>query len=139
MTQQELSEPYDLVAVEDYRRQARDFLGRAREYLADDDLHQASEKGWGAAAWMAKAVAVTQGWEYRQHAQFGVVLQNASDLSGDDRFRLFRAVAFELHQNFYTRKRFLSGRSIASSLDDMAELLEILEPLTLPANGNANY
>ena len=43
--------------VEDYRQQSRYFLAKSREYLADDDLHQASEKGWGAAAWMAKAVA----------------------------------------------------------------------------------
>ncbi len=138
MAQQGISEPYDLVAIEDYRRQAREFLGNAHDYLAQDDLHQASEKGWGAAAWMAKAVAVSQGWEYNQHAHFGVVLQNAGDLTGDGRFRLFRAVAFELHQNFYTRKRFLSDRAINSSLDDIAELLDSLEPLTIPANGQAN-
>ena len=52
-------EPYqqDGNAVADYRQRSRIFLARAREYLAIDDLHQASEKGWGAATWMAKAVA----------------------------------------------------------------------------------
>ena len=137
MTQQNVSEPFDPVAVEDYRRQAREFLEKARVYLADDDLHQASEKGWGAAAWMAKAIAVTHGWEYNQHAHFGVVLQNASDVTGDDRLRVFRAVAYELHQNFYTRKRFLSDRAIGLSLDNIAELLDALEPLTVPANEQA--
>ena len=29
--------------------QARDFLAKSREYLTQSDLHQASEKGWGAA------------------------------------------------------------------------------------------
>ena len=135
MTQPNVSEQFDPVAVEDYRQQAHAFLARAREYLAVDDLHQASEKGWGAAAWMAKAVATTQGWQYSQHAQFGVVLQNTSELTGDDRFRVFRAVAYELHQNFCTRKRFLSARGIGLNLDNMAELLEALEPLTIPANG----
>ena len=135
MTQPNVSEQFDPVAVEDYRQQAHAFLARAREYLAVDDLHQASEKGWGAAAGMAKAVATTQGWQYSQHAQFGVVLQNTSELTGDDRFRVFRAVAYELHQNFYTRKRFLSARGIGLNLDNMAELLEALEPLTIPANG----
>ena len=50
--------------------QAREFLDKAREYLAVGDLHQASEKGWGAAAHMAKAVALAQGWPYDRHSQF---------------------------------------------------------------------
>ena len=131
-------EPYDPEAVEDYRQQAHDFLRRARQYLAADDLHQASEKGWGAAAWMAKAVAVTHGWEYRQHAQFGVVLNNASVLTGNDRLRLLSAVAYGLHQNYYIRKRFLNDRTVELSLEDMAELLDILDPLTTPGNGQAS-
>jgi hypothetical protein len=135
MTQPDLSENDDPIAVEDYRRQAYDFLGKARVYLGADDLHQASEKGWGAAAWMAKAVATTQGWEYSQHAHFGVVLNSASVITDNDRLRVLRAVAYELHQNLYTRKRFLSDREIGLSLDNMAELLEALEPLTVPANG----
>ena len=137
MTQPDLSEQYDPIAVEDYRQQAHDFLSRARGYLAADDLHQASEKGWGAAAWMAKAVAVAQGWEYRQHAQFGVVLNNARDLTGNDRLRLLSAVAYGLHQNYYIRKRFLNHQTIGLSLDDMAELLDILEPLATLANQEA--
>ena len=137
MTQPGLSEQYDPIAVEDYRQQAHDFLSRAREYLTADDLHQASEKGWGAAACMAKAVAVAQGWEYRQHAQFGVVLNNASDLTGNDRLRLLSAVAYGLHQNYYIRKRFLSHRTIGLSLDDMEELLDTLEPLATLANQGA--
>ena len=137
MTQPDLSEQYDPEAIADYRQQAYAFLGRAREYLASDDLHQASEKGWGAAAWMVKAVAVTQGWEYRQHAQFGVVMYNASDLTGNDLLLDLSDTAYRLHRNYYTRKRFLSSRTIAHSLDRMAELLDTLEPLTLPNNGQA--
>ena len=120
MTQINLSEEYDPVAAEDYRRQAREFLGKAREYLAVDDLHQASEKGWGAAAWMAKAVAVTQGWEYRQHAQFGVVMYNASVLLDEPDLTTLGAVAEGLHRNYYTRKRFLIPDMIAHVLDRIA-------------------
>ena len=138
MLQHGATEQYIPEAVEDYRQQARDFLVKAREYLAADDLHQASEKGWGAAAWMAKAVAVTQGWEYRQHAQFGVVLYNAGDLIGNDRLRVLGAVAYGLHQNYYIRKRFLNDRAISQSLDDMSELLDTLEPLTNPDDEQAN-
>ena len=138
MTQPDISEPFDPVAVEDYRQQAHAFLVKAQEYLAADDLHQASEKGWGAAAWMAKAVAVTQGWEYNQHAHFGVVCRNVSDLTGDDRLLDLSAIAYELHRGYYTRKRFLSGRTIARSLDQMADLLDSLEPLTIPDNEQAD-
>ena len=134
MTQPNLSEPYDPVAVEDYRQQAYAFLTRAQEYLAVDDLHQASEKGWGAAAWMAKAVAVTQGWEYRQHAQFGVVIYNAGLMLDNTRLTLLGDVAEGLHRNYYTRKRFLIPEVIAQSLDRTVELLDALEPLTVSVN-----
>ncbi len=132
------TEQYDPEVVEDYRQQARYFLMKSREYLAIDDLHQASEKGWGAAAWMAKAVAVVRGWEYTEHAQFGVVCRNASELSGNDRLLDLSNAAYGLHRNYYTRKMFLSDRTIARDLDQMAELLDCLEPLTIPANGQAN-
>ena len=138
MTIHNLPEPYDPDAVEDYRQQSRIFLGRAREYLAADDLQQASEKGWGAAAWMAKAIAVAQGWEFEMHAQFGVVLRNASDLTGNDRLLDLGAVAYTLHRGYYTRTFLLSSRTIARNLDQMTELLDTLEPLTAPANGQAS-
>lgn len=143
MTQPDLAEPYDPEAAADYRQQSRHFLAKSWEYLAADDLHQASEKSWGAVAWMAKAVAVTQGWDYIQHAQFGVVLRNVgalieNDRIENDRLRLLAEVAYGLHRNHYTRKRFLDAETIRRSLEDMAELLDILEPLAVPGNGQAN-
>lgn len=125
-------EPYDQgeSAVADYRRQARVFLSKGREYLAEGDWHQAAEKGWGAAAWMAKAVAEAQGWEYKQHDQFFTVMYDAADLSGDARMDNFRATANEMHGFFYTRRRFLDSGAIGRGLDRMETLLDILEPLT---------
>ena len=132
MPQMSPMQPYDEVreTIEDYRLQSREFLDRSRRYLADDDLHQASEKGWGAAAWMAKAVATARGWQYDKHEHFGEVLYQAGKLTGDDRFRTLRAIANGLHGNFYQRKRFLHSDDIAGSLDEVAMLLDILEPLT---------
>ena len=122
--------PDDPVAVADYRKQARDFLVKSREYLADDDLHQASEKGWGAAAWMAKAVAEAQGWEYERHDQFNNVLNNARAATGNDRLPRLSRIANRLHRNFYTRRRFLDANSIGQNLDFISEMLDALEPLT---------
>ena len=42
----------------------------------------------------------------------------------------FRARANELHGFFYTRKRFLFPQAIDEGLNEMATLLDILEPLT---------
>ena len=124
---------FDPGAIEDYRRKSREFLARGLAFLAEGDLHQASEKGWGAAAWMAKAVATAQGWEYRKHGQFSLVLDNARRLTGNNRLRDLRSIANELHGNYYVRDLLLSADSIGLDLEAMAELLEILEPLTEPA------
>lgn len=132
MTQSSPMEPSDGPAAEiaDYRRQAREFLLKSRQYLAEDDLHQASEKGWGAAAWMAKATAEAQGWQYKKHDQFNVVLNNARLLTGDDGLPGLRGIANDLHTNFYKRRLLLSADAIAVDLDHVAILLDILEPLT---------
>ena len=135
MMQLNLDESYDTKAVAYCRREARGFLVKARGYLAADDLHQASEKGRGAAAWMAKAVAAVYGWQYREHAQFGIVLNNAARLTGNSRIIELKSIAYGLHVNYYTRRRFLSAWSITQEIDRMAELLDILEPLTVPGNG----
>ena len=127
-----IDELFDPAATADYRQQARQFLTKSREYLGAGDLHQASEKGWGAAAWMAKAVATAQGWEYNQHDQFIVVLNNAVLVLGDDRLRGLRSIANELHGNYYKREFLLIADAIGLDLDSIAELLDILEPLTEP-------
>ncbi len=124
---------FDHGAIEDYRRKSREFLARSKTFLAEGDLHQASEKGWGAAAWMAKAVATAQGWEYRKHDQFSVVLNSARLLTGNNRLRDLRSVANELHSNYYKREFLLSSDSVGLDLEAMSELLDILEPLTEPA------
>ena len=123
------AEPNGPGAVEDYRQQARHFQAKSREYLAEGELHQASEKGWGTAAWMTKAVALTYGWEYEKHEQFNVVLNNVRALTGNNRIGELRAMANDLHRDFYIRRRFLDVGSIEVGLDRMDELLELLEPL----------
>ena len=132
MTQMSPMEPFDQPddPVADYRQQARGFLVKSRQYLAEDDLHQAAEKGWGAAAWMAKAVAENRGWQYVRHEHFNDVVNRARQLSGDARLGDLRSRANELHGYFYTRKAFLNSQDIGEGLNRMAVFLDILEPLT---------
>ena len=137
MANQAPMEPYDNESepVADYREQSREFLVRARNHLASGDLHQASEKGWGAAAWMTKAAAEAQGWQYSRHDEFFTVMYQAQDLTSDSRLENLRRVANELHGFYYTRKIFLRPDVIDRDLDQVGLLLDILQPLTEPAQG----
>ena len=115
--------------IDEYEAQARQFLVFARQYLADGILHQACEKGWGAAAHMAKAVALANGWEYDTHSQFRSVLRSASIAAGEPEIRRLRRTAYYLHQSFYELGSLLDADDIAEELDDIEELLELLTPL----------
>ncbi len=117
-------------SVAAHAAQARDLLTRGREYLASGNLHQASEKGWGAAAHMAKAVALAQGWEYQRHSQFHQVMNQAATMTGGNRLRLLHGRADILHVNFYELSRGLDARIIGEDLGSIEELLELLSPLT---------
>ena len=119
----------DNTSIQDYIEQSRDFLQKARHYLAEDDLHQASEKGWGAASHMTKAVAYANGWEYQKHHQFNVVLNNIRRLTGNDEVLQLSAVANQLHSNYYERKRFLDAEAIGLSLNHVETLMDIMQPL----------
>ena len=79
---------------------------------------------------MAKAVAEAQGWKYTRRDEFADVINRARTLSGDARLRNLRRAANELHGYFYTRKRFLDAADIGEGLDEIAAMLDILEPLT---------
>lgn len=120
----------DRRAVETYARLSTTFLQKSRDYLASGDLHQASEKGWGAAAHMAKAVATAQGWEYERHRDFSIVLNNVWRLTGNDRVRDLRGSPNDLHEYFYERDEFLDAAVIAADIESVAELVELLAPLT---------
>ena len=114
----------------DFRSQAWDFLAKSRQYLDEGDLHQASEKGWGAAAHMVKAVATARGWEYEIHDQFRSAVRNARQWSRDERLRTLGYSAEALHKNYYQRGIFLDSEEIEADLDDVKLMLNILHPLT---------
>ena len=113
--------------IADHSHQAREFLAKGREYLAAGDLHQASEKGWGAAAHMAKAVSLAQGWQYERHSHFHRVMNQAGRLSASDRVRFLHGRAEVLHANLYELGPDLNGEVIC---DDLTSIAELLEPLT---------
>ena len=85
------------VAKTSYREQAHIYFRQAQEELDKGDLRQASEKGWGAASQMVKAVAVRKGLSHNGHAHLVSVVSGLNDHKLYDEFGIAQA----LHINFY--------------------------------------
>ena len=106
---------------------ANEFLPRARAYLAQGDLLQASEKGWGATARMVKAAADTRGWQHSGHRDlYRTVDRLAVELS-DQRLRDLFHSASTLHQNFY--EGHMSESTVSEALDDVQEIVGRLQAI----------
>ena len=111
----------------DYRAGSRRMMAQSRTELAQGDLQQASEKGWGAAAQMMKAVADTRGWQHDRHRHLHQIASRLRAEKGDrDIYRLF-AIAETLHENFYENQ--MAAQDIREALEDVERLLEKLEAI----------
>lgn len=116
------------MAMEKYHDDSRALLAQARFELAEGDVRQASEQGWGAVALILKAIAERRGWEHGKHRHLSRVASRLrSELGNRDVFRYYQ-VADSLHGNFYEDE--LPPRDIGEGLDDVERLLGLLEPLT---------
>ena len=104
-----------------------EFLARARGYLADDDLLQASEKGWGAASQMVKAVAEARGWNHSGHRRLHQTVERLAAETGQAELRTFFNAANTLHANFYDG--FLPATAISADLEAVERFVELLRPL----------
>jgi hypothetical protein len=77
------------------------YLKEADALIGKGDYVQASEKYWGAAAEMVKAVASKRGIDIKSHGElFSFVSRLKDELHKPDLPRLF-SLASTLHQNFY--------------------------------------
>ncbi len=110
-----------MVVANRYAEQSRIFLRQAYEELERDDSHQASEKGWGAAAQIVKAVAEERGLDHGGHVElYAVVRHVRAEYGIDDLMDLFRT-AGHLHFNFY--EGVLDGDEVRKSLDEVSEFV----------------
>ena len=110
-----------------YQQSSEHFLAQARQELADGDLPQASEKGWGATVQMLKAVAEQRGWEHSRHRHHLVTASRLRSETGDGNIRRWFNTASALHENFYENT--MQSFEVAESLDDVEALLNKLLPL----------
>jgi hypothetical protein len=73
--------------VELHLKLADRFLKEAEEFIAKGDHVQASEKGWGVAAQMVKAVAAKENLELRSHASLWEYLDKLAEKLQDVELR----------------------------------------------------
>ena len=110
-----------------YRTASSQLLAQARAELAAGDIRQSSEKGWGAAAQIVKAIAEQRSWLHQGRRELFQAVRRLRNETGDpDVSRLF-SVANALHTNFY--ENWLDAETVAEHLDDVGRFLSKLEPL----------
>jgi hypothetical protein len=108
-----------------YAETSKALLEKARAELQAGDLIQASEKGWGAAAHIVKAVAQRRGWQHGSHRLlFEAVNRLAQETNDPELRRLFRTAGF-LHTNFY--ENWQPREFVEDSLADVDEIVAKIE------------
>ena len=88
----------------EYVAASYELIGKARVYLRDGDLRQASEKGWGAAAQIVKAVAENwrdSGVTHGRHQDLRGLVNGLVALDSDSGLKPGFRAAQNLHENFY--------------------------------------
>ena len=106
--------------------QAKDYWSKWPAHLADDDICQAGEKGWGTVAQMTKALAALRSWEHYDH----VAIQEAitaliSELPEQaEVIDQGLSAAERLHGNFY--EVFMTSERAEIAMAQVRPLLEIL-------------
>ena len=86
-----------------------------------------SEKGWGAAAQILKAVAEDRGWDHGKHRHLSRVASRLRAELGDGDIFTFYMVADSLHGNFYEDE--YVAADVAEALDKVGLLIGKLDPL----------
>ena len=103
------------------------FLLKARAYLDEGDLLQASEKGWEAAAYLLEAIAEQRGWPHAWQGDLFIAVDRITAELDDERVgRLFFS-AGALQQNFY--EGWMPAGSVARSLNSVEEFVRRLNGL----------
>ena len=115
------------MTTQQYQQASERFLAQARQELSDGDLAQASEKGWGAAAQILKAIAEQRGWDHHRHRHCHRAASRVRAETDDGEIRRLFDSASALHENFYEND--MATDEVAERLDDVEALMDKLLPL----------
>jgi len=116
-----------IMTFQKYQAASRHLLAQSRQELARGDVRQASEKGWGAAAQIVKAIAEQRGWPHRSHAALYDAISHLISETGDVEIRRLFDVAGNLHMNFY--EDWNNAENVGGSLNDVERFVDKIEPL----------
>lgn len=107
--------------VKNYLSLNNKYLKEAETLIAQGDYVQASEKFWGAAAEMVKAIAAKRGSDLRSHgAVYRFITKLSKEVDAPELLRLF-GLASALHQNFY--ENWLSPEMVVDYGEAVKELV----------------
>lgn len=110
-----------------YAANSRRLLAKAHQEITAGDLIQASEKGWGAAAHIVKAVAQRRGWKPGSHRLLFEAVKRLADETGDPDLGDLFHIAQSLHTNFY--ENWEPSELVESGLRAVERFVAKLEPL----------
>jgi len=85
----------------DYLKLNNKYLKEADALISKHDYVQASEKFWGAAAEIVKAIAAKRGTALKSHGELYSFVSKLRDELGDPELARLFSLASTLHQNFY--------------------------------------
>ena len=115
-----------------YRQAAFQLLDQAQAELAAGDIRQASEKGWGAAALIIKAVAQHHGRRHDSHRSLFVNIRRLISETGDRQLSLLFASANFLHTTFYefdTLEHISDADTVSLHLEQVRQLVHALDAI----------
>ncbi|MCY3692100.1 MAG: hypothetical protein OXI54_08210 [Chloroflexota bacterium] len=106
--------------------QAKDYWLKAPVELAQGDVCQAGEKGWGTVAQLTKAVATLRGWEHYDHEAIREAIAALAGELPEQAEPIYRGMraAEALHGNFY--EVYMTPDLARFDLSEVRPLLEIL-------------
>lgn len=115
------------VKAEAHLKLCEKYLKEGGDFLAKEDYVQASEKFWGAASQMIKALATERGLGLRSHGELHAFVAKLEKESGDPDVRRLWQSATSLHQNFY--ENWLPPEMVEGNAEDVKKLIEKLRKL----------
>lgn len=105
-----------------YTMAAGELLEKAQDALAQGDMRQASEKGWGASAQVVKSVAARNGWQHQSHTALFTVVSRLARETGNSSLQVNFHAANSLHYNFY--EDWMDHDSVEAGLNQVLEFLQ---------------
>ena len=112
--------------IRKHLEQARDYWCKWPAHLAEGDLCQAGEKGWGTVAQLTKAVATLRGWQHYDHVAIQEALTALIEEMPGQATTIDRGLsaAERMHGNFY--EVYMTAFRAETALAEVRPLLDVL-------------